>query len=203
MPAVIESFVRFVAILNPFALCLYLTSVMDELASNQFAKVLLRACIISLTVFWFFGLTGESLLIAVLNIRPEALRVFGGAVFFVVAYNYIVKGARAAQILRGSLDELPSAIAVPFMIGAGTITQAILVGKNCSAIGTIVVLFVRVLLSFFVVLAFKFLKERITGDRERVFERYVNILTRLNGLLIGAISTEMIVSGIGALWAAI
>jgi len=175
---------------------------MDELSSNQFIKVLARACIISLTVFWIFGLTGESLLIGVLNVRPEAMRVFGGAIFFVVGYNYMVKGGRAVGILRGSLEELPSAIAVPFMIGAGTITQAILVGKNCSAIGTIGVLFVGVLLSFFVVLAFKFLKDRIAGDRERVFERYVNILTRLNGLLIGAISTEMIVSGIGALWAA-
>ncbi len=202
MSPAVESFVTFVAILNPFALCLYLTGVMEELSSHQFVKVLIRACIISLVVFWVFGLMGESLLVGVLNIRPEALRVFGGALFFVVAYNYMVKGARAAQILRGNLDELPSAIALPFMIGAGTITQAILVGKKCSPPTGMVVLFAGVLFSFCVVLAFKALRDHMSKGREQVFTRYVNILTRLNGLLIGAISTEMIVSGIGALWAA-
>lgn len=192
----------FLAILNPFALCLYLAGAMDDLEKNEFTYVLLRASLVSLVVFWLFALAGEPLLVSVLNVSPEALRAFGGVVFFVVAYNYVTKGYRAAELLRGSLEELPSAIALPFMIGAGTITQAILLGKLHSPAASMILLFIGLAISFAVVIGFKLVRDRLKEARERVFERYVNVLSRINGLLIGAISTEMTITGLHNLWRA-
>ena len=54
--------VRFLAILNPFALCLYLVGVMDELESRDLTRVLAYASIISFVVFWLCALAGEPLL---------------------------------------------------------------------------------------------------------------------------------------------
>jgi len=45
------------------------------------------------------------------------------------------------------------------------------------------------------VITFKLLRDWMTRTSEKVFDRYVNTLARINGLLIGAISTEMILSG--------
>ncbi len=197
---IFSSLLSFLAILNPFALCLYLADVMDDLESRIFGKVLFWASLISLVVFWIFALVGEQLLVDFLRIRPEALRIFGGIIFFVVAYNYVTKGYRAAEILRGSLEELPSAIALPFMIGAGTITQAILLGERHGPYLSVFLLFLGLCLCFLVVIAFKLVRDHLKQAKEKVFERYVNILSRINGLLIGAISTEMVVSGIRELW---
>lgn len=190
----------FLAILNPFALCLYLMGVMDELESRAFIRVLCEASLISLAVFWLFAIVGEQLLIKFLGVRPEALRIFGGVIFFVVAYNYVTRGYKAAEFLRGGLEELPSAIAFPFMIGAGTITQAILIGKKYKPHTSIFLLFLGLCMCFIVIVVFKLVREKLKGVREKVFERYVNILSRINGLIIGAISTEMVISGIKKLW---
>ena len=195
-----KSLIPFLAILNPFALCLYLVGVMEDLDKEAFLRVLIRACGISFAVFCVFGLAGEPFLVDLLGIRPDALRIFGGVIFFIVGYNYVVKGYRTNEMLRGSLDELPSAIALPFMIGAGTLTQSILIGKQHSMGVTILVISIGILVSFAIVLVFKLIRDHMRGPKERVFERYVNIMVRINGLLIGAISTEMIISGVRNMW---
>jgi len=195
------SLVPFLAILNPFALCLYLAGLMETLPARNFIRVLAGACVISLAVFAIFALSGERLLVDWLGIHPQALRAFGGLIFLIVGYNYVVRGYKATEILRGSLEDLPSAVALPFMIGAGTITQSILIGKSNGPGQTLFVLALGVSITFLVVMAFKFIRDHVKGPKEKVFERYINILARINGLLIGAISTEMIVSGLRDLWA--
>lgn len=200
MQDVVHSIVTFVAILNPFALCLYLTGIMEDLERRQFAVVLAQASSISFAVFAVFATGGDLLLVNVLGVNPSALRVFGGALFFVVGYNYATKGYKAAEQLRGELHELPSTIALPYMIGAGTITQSILVGKRHPWHTSVLLLLVGVVLSYLVVIAFRELGDRMSRTRGQVFARYVNILARVNGLLIGAISTDMIFQGIHDLW---
>jgi len=197
---IVSSLLPFLAILNPFALRLYLAGVMDDLESRIFVKVLFWASLISLVVFWVSAIMGEPLLVEFVGVRPEALRIFGGIIFFVIAYNYVTRGYRATEVLRGSLEELPSAIALPFMIGAGTITEAILLGKRHGPYLSMFLLFLGLCVCFIVVVGFKLVKDCLKGEREKVFERYVNILSRINGLLIGAISADMVVSGIRKLW---
>lgn len=196
----VNSLISFLAILNPFALCLYLAGVMDDLESRDFMRVLAVATILSWVVFCLFALAGEPLLVDLLGVQPQALRVFGGVIFFVVAYNYVTKGYRATEILRGSVEELPSAIALPYMIGAGTLTQAILAGKQNPPVPSVLLLLVGVVTCFLVVAGFKLVRDHMKTTREHVFLRYVNILSRINGLLIGAISVEMVVSGVRELW---
>ncbi len=196
----IRSFVSFVAILNPFALCLYLTGVMDDLGRREFNLVLFRASLMSLVVFWLFALAGETMLITLLGVDPYALRIFGGIVFLIVAYGYVTKGYMAAEMLHGNIDQLPSAIALPFMIGAGTLTESILIGKRHTTAVGLALIVLGVLVCFLIVAAFKIVKDHMSLSRERVFDRYVNILARVNGLLIGAISTDMIVDGTCRLW---
>jgi len=200
MNAIVKSLLSFLTILNPFALCLYLMGIMDELGSRVFVKVLFRASFISLISFCIFALTGEGFLVDFLGIRPEALRIFGGIIFFMVGYKYVTRGYRATEVLRGSLEELPSAIALPFMIGAGTVTQAILIGKKHGSYLSISILLLGLCISFLIVMGFKLFRDRLKGSKENVFERYINILSRINGLFIGTISTEMVVSGMRKLW---
>ena len=200
MDAFFRDLIPFLAILNPFALALYLADVIEELSARQFLRVLLGACGISIVVFSICALAGETLLVGFLGVRPGALRVFGGVVFFVVGYNYVVRGYRATEMLRGSAQALPSAIALPFMIGAGTITQSILIGKQHPPLVVIAILAAGVGVSFAFVMAFKWLRDHMRGTREQVFDRYVNIFARLNGLVIGAVSTDMIVTGLRELW---
>ncbi len=195
-----EALVQFLAILNPFALCLYLTGPMEELSFRSFMRVFLSASAISLAVFYICAYFGENLFTGTLGLEPAALRVFGGVVFFFVGYQYVTKGYRTTEALRGSLDELPSAIALPFMIGAGTIAQSVLIGKRYPGPTVAITLAGAIIVTIAVVLSFKLARDHLRGARERVFDRWVNIMARLNGLLIGAISCQLVVEGIYELW---
>ncbi len=204
MDGFLQHLAPFLAILNPFALCLYTSSVMEDLDFRSVLKVVVGACVISTAVFWLFALTGEALLSGVFLVEPAALRAFGGLIFLIVGYNYVTKGYRGAEILRGSLEELPSAIALPFMVGAGTITQAIIIGQQVDKwYASMLVILLGVVVALVVLMLYKVLHDHLAGARERLFIRYVNILARLNGLLIGAISVSMIVEGIKELWVAL
>jgi small neutral amino acid transporter SnatA (MarC family) len=86
------------------------------------------------------------------------------------------------------------------MIGAGTITQSILIGEKNPGLVAILVIFIGIAISFVTVISLKFIRDRLSATTEGIFYKYVNILSRINGLIIGAVSTDMIVSGIHKLW---
>lgn len=196
----LSTIVSFMAILNPFALSLYLQGVMDDLERRQFFRVLLTASIMSLVAFWVCAAAGEPLLRRGLGVSMPALRAFGGMIFLIIAYNYTIHGYQAAEALRGSLDELPSAIALPYMIGAGTITQSIIVGRDHQLLVSLGLILGAVIVSFLVVTVFYVVRETLRRSKEHIFRRYVNMLARLNGLLIGGIAVKMIFTGVHDLW---
>jgi small neutral amino acid transporter SnatA (MarC family) len=175
--------------------------VIEDLPLREFIRVLVGASLTALAIFSVFTVVGESVLVNLLGVHVDALRVFGGIIFFVVGYNYVTKGFETAVALRGSLKGLPAAIALPFMVGAGTITQAILISKYHAVASCISILALGVAISFVVVVIFKLIHDHMRGPWEKLFNRYVNILARVNGLLIGAISTEMILTSARRLWA--
>jgi small neutral amino acid transporter SnatA (MarC family) len=86
------------------------------------------------------------------------------------------------------------------MIGDGTITQSILIGEKIPGPVAILVIFIGIVISFVTVISLKFIRDQLSATTEGIFDKYVNILSRINGLIIGSVSTDMIVSGIHKLW---
>jgi small neutral amino acid transporter SnatA (MarC family) len=86
------------------------------------------------------------------------------------------------------------------MIGAGTITQSILIGEHMDLLPTLLTLLLGVFTAFSVLVAFKVATDRFKQRREDIFYQYMDTLARLNGLIIGAVSIQMIVFGLRALW---
>lgn len=200
MRPLFDELLGFIIILNPFALSLYLTGVMDDLESREFLRVMCWASFLSFGVFLVFAVIGDYIVVRLFGVGPDALRIFGGIVIGIIAYGYVTRGYRSLEVLRGSLDDLPSAIAVPFMVGAGSLTKSILIGRQHPFVQSTVVLIAGVLLSLAVVLVFKSLREHMRKAYEKVFDRYVNMLARINGLLLGAVAVDMIVAGARSLW---
>jgi small neutral amino acid transporter SnatA (MarC family) len=86
------------------------------------------------------------------------------------------------------------------MIGAGTITQSILIGEHTSLSLTLLILLLGVAIAFAVLVVFKLATDHLKKRREDICYHYMDILARLNGLIIGAVSVQMIVFGLHALW---
>jgi multiple antibiotic resistance protein len=187
----------FLVMLNPFALFLYLRPVMQDLTHQQFLAVFIRASFISLVIFLIFLLFGDIIFEEIFKIHFDAFRIFGGIILFSLAYLYIVKGQRGFIQVRENLDDLASEIALPFMVGAGTISLSILMGDQLMIYEGILSLIIIMIINFVCVIGLKEIRARISSGKLQIaFDKNMEILMRINGFFIGAIGVDMIVRGI-------
>jgi multiple antibiotic resistance protein len=196
----IASIISFLVLLNPFALFIYLQPVMKELSKNDFLKVLSKATVISLVVYFFFLYAGEFIFAEVLHIYFEAFRIFGGIIFFTFAYMFIIQGKKSLITMKEDLDDLASEIALPFMAGAGTITLSILMGKKYLPLKGLVILVIIMALNFIIIVSLMYSRDALSEKIKIAFDKNMEIALRLNGLFTGAIGLNMIIVGINNLY---
>ena len=197
----LKTVLSFIVMMNPFALFLYLTPVMKELKDKDFHFVLIKASFISYIIILFFILTGDFIFRTLFQIEFNSFRIFGGIVIFSFAYFYIVKGKKALIQLRGSLDDLAAEIAMPFMVGAGTISIAIIAAEENTVMINMILLPLILLINFAIILGLKKIRDRIMQKRSKVaFDKSMGILLRLTGFFVGAIGINMVLIGIQNLY---
>ncbi len=187
----------FLVMLNPFALFLYLKPVMHDLSDKEFRLVLSRATIISFFIFVVFLAFGDFLFKKVFQINFESFRVFGGVILFSLAYLFIVKGQKAFIQIKEDLDDLASEIALPFMVGAGTLSFCILMSDILSFWVGVLALTGIMIVNFLMVMGLKELRGRLNYRQFRIaFDKNMEVLMRINGFFVGAIGVDMIIKGI-------
>ncbi len=187
-----SSALEFLILINPFALFLYLAPLMKELSHKQFLIVLLEASLISFIIFLMFLLGGNFIFQEIFGIDFESFRLFGGIIIFTFAFLYIVRGDKAFIRVKDDIKELPPEIALPFMVGAGTISLAIIYGQNLGIISGSIVLLAALFVNYIIIILLKIFRDRIPQRIKLVFDRGMDIFLRLNGFFVGAIGVEMV-----------
>ncbi|MBD3317975.1 MAG: MarC family protein [Chitinivibrionales bacterium] len=183
-------------LLNPFLLVLYLLDLIEILDHCSFRKVLLRAGLISFAVFVIFTALGDAVFTAFLQARFASFQIFGGIVFLLIGVRFVFSGTRAFHGLRGDPQHLAGSIAMPIMIGPGTLSASIVAGQRLGiAWGSLAVL-MAVVISLGVIIALKLVHDYVKPRHEGLIERYVEIVGRVAALVIGTFSIEMIMRGL-------
>lgn len=191
------SIVELVVMLNPFALFLYLEPVRKDLTHSQFMSVITKATVISLLICYLFFFSGEFLFKRVFMIDFESFRIFGGIIIFSFAYFFIVRGQRALIMIKENLDDLASEIALPFMVGAGTISISIITSYRHGRLNGMLVLFIAFAINLLSIYLLKIIRDSLEGKRlKTAYDKNTEVLLRLNGFFIGAIGINMILTGI-------
>ena len=197
----LKTILSFIVMINPFALFLYLTPVMKELKDKEFLFVLVKASIISFMIILFFIITGDFIFNSLFQIEFNSFRIFGGIVIFSFAYYYIVKGKKALIQLRGSLDDLAAEIAMPFMVGAGTISIAIIAAQENVLMVNMIILPTILLFNFIIIISLKWIRDHFLLKKSRIaFDKSMGILFRMTGFFVGAIGIDMVLIGIKNLY---
>lgn len=196
----IAAIFSFLVMLNPFALFLYLKPVMLDLSDADFRSVFLKASSISFFIFLVFLLFGDMVFQRVFRINFESFRIFGGIVLFSFAYIFIVQGKKAFIQIKGDLHDLASEIALPFMVGAGTISLTILMSEQLELWQSILSLVVIMLVNFLIIMGLKQLRRSMQSKSfQLAFDKNMELLLRINGFFLGAIGVDMVVTGISNL----
>lgn len=183
-------------LLNPFLLVIYLIDVVEKYTRSQFTGVLLKAGLIATAVFCCFVILGDAIFADVLQAEFASFQIFGGVVFLLIGLQFVFRGPAAIEILRGESQHLAGAIAMPILIGPGTISASIIIGKRHNAVTACGAVFSAVLVSILIMIVLKVLHDFVRPKREPLIQRYVEIAGRITALFVGTISVEMIMQGV-------
>lgn len=193
----IESFLLFVVLFNPFLMSIYLLQLINEMSPATFANVLLRASLISVCAFVLFALTGDAFFSKLLQVRFAAFQVFGGIIFLIISLQYMFQGPKAlSQIKGGPPERVAGAVALPFMIGPGTISASVVTGSKLPWMWAIICIISAQAVSMAMLFGFKILHDWVRKRHESLVERYIEVTGRISALLIGTIAFEMVFTGL-------
>ncbi len=191
----IRSATLLLVLLNPFLIIVYLVDVIEKLKKTQFRRVLFRAGIIAGAVFCCFAILGNAVFSNLIHAEFASFQIFGGIVFLVIGIQFVLHGPSAIEILRGDSEHLAGAIAMPVLIGPGTISASVLIGKRHDSLIACAIVITAVITSILIMLVLKALHDYVRPRREPLIQRYIEITGRITALFVGTVSVEMIMQG--------
>lgn len=183
-------------LLNPFLLILYLLDLVRDLEPKQFSRVIIRASLISGVVFVAFTGLGDLVFERVLQAKFASFQVFGGVVFLIIGLRFVFVGNDALHGLRGNPEHLAGAIAMPVMIGPGTIGVSVIAGQRLGTLVGSLSIVLSVVVSAAILIGLKVAYEYVQPRNAGLVERYTEIAGRVAALVVGTFSIEMIFRGV-------
>ena len=194
----ITSFVTLFVIIDPVGLLPVFVALTQGMSDQQRRSIALRATLTATGILTLFALFGESVLNFV-GISMPAFRVAGGVLLFLTALDMLFERRTKRRQNQGEEvdpnEDDPSIfpIAIPLIAGPGSIaTVILLVGQHpgldgFAAVMGVVVLVLVVMLAMFMVSG---VLERILGPVG------INVVTRLLGMLLAALSVQFVLDGL-------
>jgi len=192
----ISSTTLLLTLLNPFLVIVYLVDVVQKLKQEQFHRVMIRAGLISTAVFCSFAILGDSIFTGIMQVEFGSFQIFGGIIFLLIGIQFVFRGPTAVEILRGESKHIAGSIAMPVLIGPGTISASIVIGKRHDALLACSAVVVAVVVCLLVVALLKYLHDLAHPNREELIERYIEIAGRITALYVGTVAIDMIMQGV-------
>ncbi len=194
-----KSLLLLFVLLNPFIMSIYLIELVNALKFGIFSRQIIWAGIISFSIFIFFAYAGDKIFTDVLQIRFMSFLIFGGITFLIVGTRLLLSMGSPIEVLHPNSENLSAAIAMPFMVGPGTISASVLAGTRLDFPLAVLAIFLAMVSAIFAILVFKWVHDFVRKRNEKWVERYTTIAGRATALFTGAFAIEMILKGI-ELW---
>lgn len=197
----ITALVTLFVVIDPIAIAPVFLAVTQGMSAQRRRTIAWRAIIVAFFILAVFTAFGNSVL-AFIGISMPAFRVAGGLLLFLTALEMLFERRtkrRQDQAEEADDDEGddPSVfpLAIPLIAGPGAIASVILLASEKEGIeGTLTIIAICgfVLLIMGITLALSGHLERILGKTG------INVLTRLLGMLLAALSVQFVLDGLSA-----
>lgn len=195
--------VAFLVTIDPLGLVPIFMAVTRHLTAPERRRTASRAVVLASFVLLLFALFGEAVLVG-LGIGMPAFRIAGGLFLFLLALEMVFerRGARRSGTAGQAVDEPHPGdlavfpLAIPLIAGPAAITTTILVSSRHQAS---IAEELAALLALATVLALTWLALRLAEIlQRRLGQTVINLLSRLLGLLLGALAVQYVLDGIRA-----
>ncbi len=195
----ITAFVTLFLVIDPIGLLPMFISLTYGRGAARFS-IALRACLIGIGILAIFGLVGGKLL-EFIGISLPAFRISGGLLLFLIAVEMLFnkRGQRRSEQQEDKSTDDPSVfpLATPLIAGPGAMAAMILLASNMKGDTSATLIVMAAMVSVIVLVFMGFLMgsavERLMGKVG------INVITRLMGMLLAALSVQFVVDGLKGL----
>ncbi|WP_442510315.1 MarC family protein [Novipirellula sp. SH528] len=184
-------------LLNPFLVIIYLVDLVQKLKQEQFVPVLVRAGFIAGAVFCSFAILGETIFSGLMQVEFASFQIFGGIVFLLIGIQFVFRGPNAIEMLRGESKHIAGSIAMPVLIGPGTISASVIIGKRHDPLVACTVVVTAIAICLVAIILLKSIHDFVHPNREGLVDRYIEIAGRITALYVGTVAIDMVMQGIG------
>lgn len=195
----VYAFTSIFIIVNPISGVMAFISITSQMTQADRIYIAKRSLVIAGVVAIVFAISGE-IILKLFNITADSLRVAGGVLLFLVAIDMLFARTSRESITseeikdaeqRENISVFP--IAMPLLTGPGAITTIIVLIRTAENIELKLMVLGAILLTFIITfLIFRFCDyfNKIVGMTGML------VMTRIMGLLLGAIAVDFISTGI-------
>ncbi|MFV7783379.1 MarC family protein [Shewanella marisflavi] len=190
---VITVFLGFFAIMNPIANTAAFAGLVGGKSKAEQIKIASKALIITFIVILSFALLGKAIF-HLFSITISALRITGGILVFLVGYHMLNGHSSKMHSAEGSeeTDIAVSPLAVPLLAGPGTIATAMNYSSSGGITGILVTVSVFAVMCLITFVCFIFSSKILAV----IGESGLSIVTRLMGLILAVMGTQMVITGV-------
>lgn len=188
-------FLGFFAIMNPVANTAVFAGLVGDKSKAEQIKIAAKALVLTFCVILCFSVLGKAIF-HMFGITLSALRITGGILVFLVGYH-MLNGQGSKLHSAESHDESDIAVsplAVPLLAGPGTIATAMNYSSSGETTGILITVAVFALLCLITFFCFIF----STNILKVIGKAGLSIVTRLMGLILAVIGTQMVIVGVTA-----
>lgn len=198
---VLSAFVTLFVVIDPLGLTPLFVALTQGASPEQRRNIGLRACAVALVVLTIFAVFGDKVL-EYAGISMPAFRIAGGVLLFLTALDMLFERRtkrREDQADKGQTEPTddPSVfpLAIPLIAGPGAIASMILLtGEHPGLEGLAVTIgvMISVLALVFILFLSSSLLERALGQTG------TNVVSRVLGMLLAALSVQFVMDGLAA-----
>jgi multiple antibiotic resistance protein len=197
LAAYISAFVTLFVIIDPIGLAPLFVALTQGASDRHRRAIAIRALVIGAGLLTLFGLLGEAVL-GFVGISMPAFRIAGGILLFLTALDMLFERRTKRREDQATHVDDPSVfpLATPLIAGPGALaTMILLTGEQPGNWGWVAAIHGVM----FAVLGVTFLLFLASGVIERALgPTGINVVTRLLGMLLAALSVQFVLDGLRA-----
>lgn len=198
----LQAFVTMAVIIDPVAVVPVFVGLTrnEPLSSKQ--RTALKATVIATILLLTFAFTGDKLLDA-MSISEPAFRIAGGFLLLLAAIEMVVAKSSGIRTTTGDENEEAThrddisvfPLAIPLIAGPGALTSVVVLMRQAEQISYLASMGVVLVLILVLLITYVSL---LVGDRlmSLLGVTGTNVLTRVFGIILAALATQMILNGI-------
>lgn len=195
----VTAFITLFLVIDPVGLMPMFVSLTQDNSQNR-TKIAVRSCMVAVGILLLFGAFGEKLL-SFIGIGMPAFRISGGLLLFLTAVEMLFnkRSQRREEQSETEMHDDPSVfpLATPLIAGPGSMATMILLAGDAVAGFTSTLVLMAAMIS---VVGLTFIFFMLGGTFERLLGKTgINVITRLMGMLLAALSVQFVVDGLNGL----